>query len=80
MAVAIYKQSPAPEQPPLLVDSKTAARMLSICTKTLWQMTREGELPCLRVGRRTLYSPAKLQAWIDTQATANTPADKGGAR
>ncbi|MDX1965346.1 MAG: helix-turn-helix domain-containing protein [Pirellulales bacterium] len=71
MALAIYKQAPAPEQATLLVNSKTAARMLSICTKTLWQMSRDGELPCLRVGRRTLYSPAKLQAWIDAQAVAN---------
>ena len=59
---------------PLLVDLPTAAKLLSVCDKTLWSMTQpRGTVPAVRIGRSVRYSPAALQAWIE-QARAVVPA------
>ena len=51
----------------LLLNAKTAARALSISTRKLWELTNCREIPCVRVGRRVLYDPSDLRAWIDKQ-------------
>lgn len=49
----------------LLVDAKQARVMLgNISARKLWQMTAEFELPCVRMGRRVMYSPEALTKWI----------------
>jgi len=53
--------------PPLLIGAREAARALSICQKTLWTLTKCGDIQCLRIGRRVLYDPAYLRAWIDSK-------------
>jgi excisionase family DNA binding protein len=47
--------------PPLLVDAHEAARLLSISERTLWKLTKDGEIQCKRIGRRVLYSRASLE-------------------
>ena len=49
---------------PLLVDAKRAAAMLGIGIRTLWSITKEGELPHVRIRRRVLYSVDDLKRWI----------------
>lgn len=52
----------------LLLDAREAAKALGICEKSLWNVTRpRGTIPCVRIGKRVLYSVADLQRWIDTQ-------------
>ncbi len=53
----------------LLVDPKTAARMLSVSERKLFSMTHEDvpNLPYLRVGRLIRYPVADLQRWIELQ-------------
>jgi len=58
--------------PRLLLDAHKTARALSISERKLWELTNKGEIPSVRIGRRVLYAPSALQAWIDGQA------DKGG--
>jgi len=66
--------SAKPASPKLLLSAREAARALSICEKTLWSLTRpRGNLPCVRIGRRCLYDPRDLEAWIGAQ-------NKGGAQ
>ncbi|QDU25887.1 Helix-turn-helix domain protein [Anatilimnocola aggregata] len=48
----------------LLLDARATARRLSISSRTLWTLTNSGQIPFVRVGRRVLYSPTALQAWI----------------
>lgn len=56
----------------LLLPSHEAANALSICEKTLWSMTEpRGPIPCVRIGRRVLYSVDSLRQWIAAQ-------EKGG--
>lgn len=45
-----------------------AAKAVSISPRLLWQLTKDGEIPCVRVGsgkRKTvLYPVVELQAWL----------------
>jgi excisionase family DNA binding protein len=60
--------------PPLALRPREAAKALGISPRLLWQLTKDGHVPCVRVGsgkRRTvLYPVAELQAWLTRQATA----------
>jgi excisionase family DNA binding protein len=54
--------SPVPAA--LLVDLRTAAKMLSISTRTAWQLAADGVLPCVRIGRRLLFSLSALEQFV----------------
>ncbi|NLX22939.1 MAG: helix-turn-helix domain-containing protein [Phycisphaerae bacterium] len=54
---------PAPTE--LLWSPRQAAKSLSICERTLWSLTSEGQIRCIRIGRIVRYDPADLRAWID---------------
>ena len=50
----------------LLRSAREAAEALGICEKTLWNVSEpRGDLPVVRIGRRTLYSVDDLHAWIE---------------
>jgi excisionase family DNA binding protein len=49
---------------PLLVDARTASRLLAISPRTLWQLTRDGIVPAVRFGRSVRYAVEDLQAAI----------------
>jgi len=49
---------------PLTVDVKMAAKMLSICERTLRSITKRGELPVIRIGNRVLYSREDLIKFV----------------
>jgi len=63
---------------PLALRPRDAAKALGISTRHLWQLTKDGLIPCVRVGsgkRKTvLYPVAQLQAWLSRES--NTA--KGG--
>ena len=61
-------RSDTPSTSKLLLSARETAKALGVCEKTLWSMTRpRGDLPCVCIGRRVLYDPADLQAWIAKQ-------------
>ena len=68
---------PASVSSPLALRPREAAKALGISPRLLWQLTKDGQIPCVRVGsgkRRTvLYPLADLQAWLTRQTQA-----KGG--
>ena len=57
----------------ILVDRPTAARMLSISTRTLDSLTKAGSIPHTRLGSRVLYSPDVLRDWIKSQSNGGQP-------
>ena len=67
----------ASESPPLALRPRAAAKALGISTRLLWQLTKDGEIPCVRVGkgkRKTVLYPVDLlQGWLTRQAN-----EKGG--
>lgn len=49
----------------LLVDARTAARMLSISERSLWSITApRGPLAVVKIGRSVRYSTVALQSLI----------------
>jgi excisionase family DNA binding protein len=65
---------------PLALRPRDAAKLLGISPRTLWQWTRDGVVPCARVGKGNrcvvLYSVADLQAWLTRQADAANGGDR----
>ena len=51
----------------LLLSAREAAHALRICERTLWQLMKDGEIPCVHIGKRTLYDPHDLERWIERQ-------------
>ncbi len=59
------EQAPSPSK--LLLNTRDAAKALSIGLRKLWSLTDCGEIPCVRIGRRVLYDPRDLMTFIDGQ-------------
>ena len=56
---------PDSTSPKLLLTVREAAAALSVSERTLWGLTApRGDLPCVRVGARVLYSVDTLRAWV----------------
>lgn len=59
----------------LLVDTQEAARMLSLCKRTVFTLTQNGELPTVRIGRSVRYRVVDLEAWAAARATPHATPD-----
>lgn len=63
---------------PLALRPRDAAKALGISARHLWQLSKDGHIPCIRVGsgrRKTvLYPVAALQVWLRQQSV---PAEGG---
>jgi excisionase family DNA binding protein len=60
----------------LLLTPREVAEALRISERSLWTITRRGEIASIRVGRLVRYSPADVQSWIDARRrTAAAPAE-----
>jgi excisionase family DNA binding protein len=52
---------------PLLLKVEEAARKLVISPRTLWQLTRDGKIRCVRINRLVRYDLQDLLAYIEKQ-------------
>jgi excisionase family DNA binding protein len=61
----------------LAVRPRQAAKAIGISQRLLWQLTRDGRIPCVRVGsgkrRIVLYPVAELRAWLSREASNPQP-------
>ncbi len=51
---------------PILLRAEQAAAVLAISERTLWQLTNDGEIPCVRIGEKgggRRYRVEALRAW-----------------
>jgi excisionase family DNA binding protein len=55
------------ETAPVLITSEEAARLLTISQRKLWELTKAGKVPCLRIGRVLRYDPRDLTQWVEDQ-------------
>lgn len=53
----------------LLLTSKEAAKALSVCERTLYGLTKTGELPAIRIGRAVRYSVQDLKDFIEKKSS-----------
>jgi excisionase family DNA binding protein len=58
---------------PLLVSKKQAAALLGVCSRTIDNFVARKELPCRRIGRRTLIPFAALQQFAKRDHVMPTP-------
>jgi excisionase family DNA binding protein len=60
------------ESPSLALRPREAAKALGISTRLLWQLTKDGKIPSVRVGsgkrKSVLYPVDQLQAWLAREA------------
>jgi excisionase family DNA binding protein len=47
-----------------LLRPEEAARFLRVSERTLWELSRQGKLECVRVGRSVRYSREALAAFV----------------
>jgi excisionase family DNA binding protein len=49
------------ETPKLYLSPREAAKALGICERTLWTLTQQGKIPCVRFNRAVRYSVDMLR-------------------
>lgn len=57
--------------PIITVRRERAARMLGISPRTLQDLTKAGDIPCIRRTGVVLYSPEALRAWAIQESKAS---------
>jgi excisionase family DNA binding protein len=62
---------------PLALRPREAAKALGICERTLFDLNKAGEIPCVRIGWAILYPVETLRAWLAAKAGAAKPAAEG---
>ncbi len=66
-----------PTVPTLLLTARQAAQALAISERSLWQLTHDGLMPVVRVGRSVRYDPRDLREFIENQ---KAPSDSVSGR
>ena len=61
--------------PKLLMSYEEASWSLGLCERTLRNMVADGRLPAVRLGGRTLFDVADLQAIVQTHRMVRSKAD-----
>jgi len=54
-----------------LKSENSILESLNISRTTLWRLRQNG-LPFVRIGRRVMFDPAKVMAWIEEHGTETT--------
>jgi hypothetical protein len=54
-----WEADKAPEVTPILVSKKTAAAALSLCVRTVDHLIATKQLPCRRIGKKSVRIPYK---------------------
>jgi excisionase family DNA binding protein len=57
---------------PLLLSVEEAAHAMRVSRRTLFTLTKDEGLPCVRLGSRVLYDPNDLRAWIHKHKAAGS--------
>ncbi len=60
----MFQRTNEPAIDPLLLTPRQAARALNISERTLWQRTKDGVIPSIKVGHLVRYCPDDLRNWI----------------
>ena len=58
---------------PLLLTPQQAAETLAVSPRTLWGLTNDGRIACVRIGRSVRYDPADLRRYVDAQKEGGSP-------
>jgi excisionase family DNA binding protein len=53
-----------------LLDVKGCSELLGISVYTIHKWLGQGKIPSVRLGRRVLFDPVALRAWVEEHAVA----------
>jgi excisionase family DNA binding protein len=67
----MFPKRPEPTIEPMLLKPPEAARTLNVSERTLWQLTKDGKLPAVRINRAVRYDTRDLLKFIDQQKKAS---------
>ena len=56
-----------------LVDTRSAAALLGVSTRTVYVWVEMGKLPHVRVGRLVRFRPADLARWVEDRVSGVRP-------
>lgn len=59
-----------------LLNNTEAAKLLNISPFSMRGKVSRKEIPYIKVGRRTLFSPTDLQAWVEANKVQPRPSRK----
>ena len=62
----------------LLIGLREAAYRLGVSPRTVWSLTKHGKIPAIRLGRRVLYRPSDLEAFLEKLASQSAEAKAEG--
>ena len=54
-----------------ILTAKETAEYLRISYWTLMDKARKGEIPCIRIGKRVVFSMERLDKWMEEQESRN---------
>ncbi len=78
--MSMFGQRTEPTLEPMLLTARQAAKVLSISERTLWGLTKSGDIPAVRFGGRNVrYSPDDLKAWIRRRSEEKCEPDQNSA-
>jgi excisionase family DNA binding protein len=55
---------------PILIDIRTASRILALSTSFLYKASNDGRIPRVKIGSRLLFRVPDLRAWAEGQIEA----------
>ena len=61
-----------PATEPMLLTVRDTARALSCCQKTVWQLTKDGKLPAVHIGRAVRYDRRDIERFIESSKVEAT--------
>jgi hypothetical protein len=59
-----------------LLNLKQTSKILGVSEKTVWCLTKNGELSCVRIGHLVKYEPNELKKFIENHRSGNVNKDK----
>lgn len=64
MSTVAKFDAPKEQQDRLLLRAREAAALLNVSARTLWSLTKTGDVRSVRIGRSVRYAPADLEAFV----------------
>ena len=59
-----------------LKSIREVAEKIGLCEKSVWNVTApRGDLPCVKLGARTLYRDEDIDAWVESRVVRPTSAE-----
>ncbi len=52
-----------------LLDASSAAELLAVKPSWIYEAVRNGQLPCLKIGRHIRFTQRMLEDWLSSQIT-----------